>query len=298
MHFPAFAGTCLAFFAGGCWLATYQWVPAPKPSQHHVQSLHLWSDAELNDALMAIQQEQHTRSAGALPMTKGAGFFADKSPPTANFRNVHKHTYASSDPKAAAYFMEKYFGGRCTHQPGDGLQHTHCNDSKTQPMTWNVYYNATQEQPRGFSIHFVKNPRKLPHVPMNESGLALWLERWRGNFSATGRFDQFMDNHLGLLFDTLDPLVDQWERDGIPFICRTWCCGPGMPQYPDQCPRDRDRPTFPSEHGAFCEQGCYVEVPHGIIVEALCGLESYNASRKCLSRADSHLKVFDLCTDS
>mmetsp|Transcript_7265 Transcript_7265/g.11111 ORF Transcript_7265/g.11111 Transcript_7265/m.11111 type:complete len:192 (-) Transcript_7265:106-681(-) len=191
--------------------------------------------------------------------------------------------------------MAKYFGGWCNHEPGHGIQHTHCNDSKEQPMTWNAYYNPTLEQPRGFSIHFVKNPRKLPRAPMNESELALWLERWRGNFSHTGRFDQFMDNHLGLVFDNLDPLVERWQRDGVPFICRTWCCGPGMPQWPDRCPKDRDEPH---EHTSFCEQGCYVEVPHGIIIEALCGLEGYNASRTCLSRADSHLKVFDLCTDS
>lgn len=294
MQFPAVLSTCLALLLGGCWLASY-----PRESaSRSVSELHLWSPSELEDALAAIQREQHARSAVAPP---DLGLRAEaplvQSPQTTRFRYVHKHTYASGDPKAAAYFMEKYFGGWCLHQPGDGIQHTHCNDSKPAPMTWNVYYNATKEQPHGFSIHFVKNPRKLPQAPMNESDLALWLEKWRGNFSATGRFDQFMDNHLGLLFDTLDPLVERWERDGVPFICRTWCCGPGMRQWPDQCPKDRNSTVFPHEHHSFCEQGCYVEVPHGIIVEALCGLESYNASRKCLSRADSHLKVFDLCTD-
>merc|ERR1740138_1737836 len=114
---------------------------------------------------------------------------------------------------------------------------------------------------------------------MNETELGLAVERWRGNFSKTGRFDQFMDNHLGLAFDTLDPLVERWQRDGVPFVCRSWCCGPGMAQWPDHCPHGK---ATGQEH--FCEQGCYIEVPHGIIVEALCGLESYNASRQCLTR--------------
>mmetsp|Transcript_300 Transcript_300/g.562 ORF Transcript_300/g.562 Transcript_300/m.562 type:complete len:313 (+) Transcript_300:74-1012(+) len=302
----------LALLLGGSFVAYRPWKVArtpPRYSQelaetqlrpHQLTSLHLWSGVELERALLAIQQEQQSRAAAVRTAADPASSFLVGAPsaapkPTARFRYVHKHTYASSDPKAAAYFMAKYFGGWCNHEPGHGIQHTHCNDTRPKPITWNVYYNPTVEQPHGFSIHFVDNPRKLPHAPMNQSSLALWLEKWRGNFSATGRFDAFMDNHLGLLFDNLDPLVEQWERDGVPFVCRTWCCGPGMPQYPDHCPKDRDEPH---EQTDFCEQGCYVEVPHGIIVEALCGLEGYNASRKCLSRADSHLKMFDLCTDS
>ena len=30
------------------------------------------------------------------------------------------------------------------------------------------------------------------------------------------------DNHLGLVFESLDPLVALWRRDNIPFVCRTW----------------------------------------------------------------------------
>ena len=75
-----------------------------------------------------------------------------------------------------------------------------------------------------------------------------------------------MDDHLGIAFESLDPLVRGWQADGVPFICRTWCCGPGMPQWPDQCP-----PKDYNNTGS-CEQGCYVQAPHGLIIEALCGL--------------------------
>lgn len=211
------------------------------------------------------------------------------------FKYVHKHTYATGDPKAAAYFVASYFGGWCNHEPGHGKQHTHCNASKyEEPITWNAYFPSTLEQPLGFSIHFVKNPHKLPaQAPMNETELGLLVEKWRGNISKTGRFDQFMDNHLGLVFDSLDPLVEKWQRDGVPFICRSWCCGPGFEQWPDRCP------FGPSTDSDFCEQGCYVEVSHGIILEALCGMENYKASRKCLTKVPPHqLKAFDLCSDS
>lgn len=283
-------------------VAVFQWMAARSSPRRQLTELHKWSIAELQQALSAVQEEQRRRSilpthAESSPWGPNLTTALEKpQAQIAHFRNVHKHTYASEDPKAAAYFMAKYFGGWCNHEPGHGVQQTHCNDSRPKPITWNVYYDATPEQPQGFSIHFVKNPRKMPRSPMSEWDLAMWLQKWRGNFSETGQFDQFMDNHLGLLFDTLDPLVEQWERDGVPFICRTWCCGPGMPQWPDRCPKDHGK-DFPHEQHHYCEQGCYVEVPNGIIIEALCGLESYNASRKCLSRADSHLEVFDLCTD-
>lgn len=218
-----------------------------------------------------------------------------KGPKGARFQYVHKHTYATGDPKAAAYFVAKYFGGWCNHEPGHGKQHTHCKGTEDdQPITWNASFPATLEQPLGFSIHFVKNPHKLPaQAPMNETELGLLVEKWRGNFSKTGRFDQFMDSHLGLVFDTLDPLVEKWQRDGVPFLCRSWCCGPGMEQWPDRCP------FGPSKDSDSCEQGCYVEVPHGIILEALCGMENYTSSRKCLTKVAPHqLKAFDLCSDN
>jgi len=138
----------------------------------------------------------------------------------------------------------------------------------------------------------VRNPHKAPQAqkqPMlNASALGMAVDRWRGDFGGADRFDQYMDNHLGLVFSSLDPLVALWRRDGIPFICRTWFCGPGMPQWEaGTCP---DNAT----NTRFGETGCYVEAPHGIIVEALCPLGDYNASRACLSTVDPG--IFNLCS--
>jgi len=248
------------------------------------------SDAELAASLLALQAEKQKRAQREKPRQVVDTKLAPND--SAVFRYAHKKTYATADPIAAAYFMEDYFGAKADRSQ---YQH-HCDntDALQQPFTKNANFPATADQPRGFTIHFVKNPQKAPgQSKMNASELGLWVEKWRGNFGATEKFDQFMDSHLGLVFDSLDPLVERWDADGIPYICRTWCCGPGMPQWPLHCPKDERLNTF------FCEQGCYVEAPHGIIVEALCGLESYKASRQCLTKIKPEkLKIFDLCTDS
>ena len=101
--------------------------------------------------------------------------------------------------------------------------------------------------------------------------------------------DQFMDNHIGLVVDSIDPFVKQWQAAKIPFVCRTWCCGPGMPQFEEQrCPQ------YSFNRTSGCEVGCYVEVPHGIIMELQCGLHSYNESNNCLTIV--HPDTFDLCS--
>mmetsp|Transcript_34608 Transcript_34608/g.80825 ORF Transcript_34608/g.80825 Transcript_34608/m.80825 type:complete len:309 (-) Transcript_34608:253-1179(-) len=256
-------------------------------------SLETWTDEALADASRAIQREQEVRrraksaSSTARQQQQEEEEEAGSARLAPSFLYAHKKTYASADPIAAAYFLERHFGAKADRSP---FQH-HCkNKSVEQPITKNANFPATADQPRGFTIHFVKNPHKAPWTRMNASDLGKWVERWRGNFQATNTFDQYMDNHLGLVFDSLDPLVEGWQRDKVPFICRTWCCGPGMPQYPHHCPSGFFN-TF------FCEQGCYVEAPHGIIVEALCGLDSYNASRRCLTKIEpEELKVFDLCS--
>ena len=125
-------------------------------------------------------------------------------------------------------------------------------------------------------------------------------------------FDQFVDTHLGLVYESLDPLVEHWERHGIPYLCRTWCCGPGMPQYPDECEAAWEGASSTRVEGIthyfrcppdvlnnteYCEQGCYVQLPHGIIVEALCGLdEGLSGALKCLTKAQP--EVFDLCSST
>lgn len=299
----AFSGAvwvCTSFFAGiGCCLLFNGNLPNSGFSARRLESVTHWADHELLDGITVLETEVANRESTGAKLTSGfapsARDLVEQKETQSRFEYVHKHTYATGDPKAAAYFVAEYFGGWCNHEPGHGKQRTHCNGTDfEQPITWNAYFPASLQQPLGFSIHFVKNPHKLPaQAPMNETELGLLVEKWRGNLSQTGRFDQFMDNHLGLVFNTLDPLVEKWQRDGVPFICRSWCCGPGMEQWPDRCP------FGPSSDADFCEQGCYVEVPHGIILEALCGMENYKASRKCLTKVPPHqLKSFDLCSDN
>lgn len=232
------------------------------------------TDSELDQAVSALLAERDSRHQQHAVVNG-----------MSTFQFAHKKTYATADPIKAALFLQDYFGGQADKSP---FQH-HCADtSLEEPQTKNVYFPRTREQPNGFAIHFVRNPHKAPdtgRVFQNASALGLAVQRWRGNFST---FDQYMDNHLGLVFDSLDPLVAKWRKDGVPFICRTWFCGPGMPRYEQgTCPGNRTNTQFG-------ETGCYIEAPHGIIVEALCPLGNYAASRACLTAVEPD--IFDLCS--
>jgi len=242
------------------------------------------TDAELDEALSALLAEKQIRAAASA-----------KANATVAFRYAHKKTYATADPIKAAYFLQDYFGATADHSP---YQH-HCDDtSMEEPQTKNANFPATAEQPNGFTIHFVRNPHKAPYSGrafQNASALGLAVEQWRGSTwgdSNTNRFDQYMDNHLGLVFDSLDPLIALWRRDKIPFVCRTWFCGPGLPQYErGQCPSN-------VTNTRFGETGCYIEAPHGIIVEALCPLGQGLAKTlsDCLSTVSPD--TFELCSSS
>ena len=132
------------------------------------------------------------------------------------------------------------------------------------------------------------DPHKRPGAKaLNATNIGLLIERQRAGF-ANGTIDQFVDNHIGLVVPALDPFVEVWERSGVPFVCRTWCCGPGMPQF-----ESGTCPTYSFNRTEGCETGCYVEAPHGIVVELQCGLDSYETSLRCLTRAQP--KVFDMC---
>lgn len=144
------------------------------------------------------------------------------------------------------------------------------------------------------ALHFVYNPNMRPYRgSMNATQLGRQVEAMRGNFgvytNGTGAFDQFMDTHIGMVVKSLDPYVDLWRANDVPFICRTWCCAKGMPQYPNRCPAYSLNRTW------GCEVGCYVEIPHGITVELQCGFEGYSESLACLTSVQP--EIFDLCQE-
>lgn len=206
------------------------------------------------------------------------------------FAYPHKQTFATSDPASAARFVRDMMGG---HVIITNTSHT-CDDGSLSGHTHIVNFSPTAQAPQGFSVHFVANPHKppqngtVPGTDVNAYSLGDKVEAWRAGFEQG--FDQFMDVHLGLAYESLDPLIELWTLNNVPFTCRTWCCGPGMPQYPDHCP-------YGIVNTQWCEQGCYIEAPHGIIIEALCGLGGgLDAAQKCLTKAQP--VVFDLCSDS
>ena len=195
---------------------------------------------------------------------------------------MHKSTYATSAPLAAAQFAVDYLDAS-----GPGLNRHKCGATNT--VTFKGTATAASDG-NDFVMHFVYNPRKPPGpVYMNASDLGLYAERLRAKTFANNSLDQFMDNHVGLVVDNLDPFVRRWQEAAIPFVCRTWCCGPGMPQYESgKCP------AYSLNRTGGCEVGCYVEAPHGLIIELQCGLSSYEESLACLTLVPPD--TFDLCS--
>lgn len=186
----------------------------------------------------------------------------------------------------AAEFMVQNVGAVLDYQ-----NHHHCGS------IWGVRWpeSATAEQPEGLKAHFVFDPHKKPGAAqLNATEIGEYIERVRNNFSigtSNGSIDQYVDNHIGLVVPELDSFVLKWQQRGVPFICRTWCCGPGMSQYEaGACP------AYSFNRTSGCETGCYIQAPHGIVVELQCGLESYAASQNCLTRVTPH--VFDMCTQT
>lgn len=266
------------------------WVP------QKLEQLSSWSSAELLAAKQAIELElaaRNSQRSGTASSIRGPLEAPRTHSGLSGFQFVHKKTYATGDPEAAALFLRDHVFAEVEIW---NTSHT-CADGSQSGFTHTAAFPATPQQPQGFTMHFVRNPHKapgalgVPGVGLNASRLFRLIEDWRKGFGQANRFDQFMDNHLGIVFESLDPLVRNWQAAGVPFICRTWCCGPGMPQWPDRCTKHSFNNT------RMCEMGCYVEVPHGLVLEVLCGLDGgLAAAKQCLTLVEP--EVFDLCSGS
>jgi len=199
---------------------------------------------------------------------------------------VHKHTFASSDPVASADFAIRNLGGVNLKRPDHSCPQS---PGVRQPIVRDLTLNGSS-----VALHFVYNPNKSPgSTQMNATDIVRHVDKMRGKFGQTNVFDQFMDNHVGMVVRSLDPYVRLWRTNDVPFICRTWCCGAGMPQFPEHCP------AYSFNRTSGCEVGCYVEIPTGIIVELQCGVNGpnsrggYNDSLDCLT--ETQPDIFDLC---
>lgn len=245
------------------------------------------TDADVQSSLLMLKAElERRRSAELGHAAASAANDAAAAATTANDTSLppvlyaHKSTYATSDPEAASAFAKQYLGAVLT-QPN---RHA-CGDITT--ARWPAA-NEGEE----LHMHFVFNPHKAPGgATFNATDLATQVAQLRGKTFSHDTFDQFMDTHVGLVVDKLDPFVERWKANNIPYICRSWCCGPGMRLYEEgKCP------SYSFNRTSGCETGCYVQIPGtGFVVEMQCGLDSYEASRSCLTLAEP--ETFDLCTD-
>ena len=230
--------------------------------------------AQLRREIARLQAEVARLEGGSTGATERPA--GDGQAPSMAVQFVHKHTYATSDPLAAAQFVVDNLNAS-----GPGLNHHKCGATNTVtfPGTGTPLSNGND-----FLMHFVYNPRKAPGpVYMNATDLGLYEEHLRARSFRNNTFDQFIDNHIGLVVDDLDPFVRTWRAAGVPYVCRTWCCAAGMPQYPDRCPQ------YSLNRTGGCEVGCYVEVPHGIISTCAAQRRPYRLHDMYVCRTDNLL---------
>ena len=127
-----------------------------------------------------------------------------------------KSTFASADPAAAQAFAVEYLGARAIPQPHRGGNGT-CALIKWVDFPHSCMANGTD----CFELHFVN---LWSHRVGNFT-----LEDWRdymqaldGNISWSGvhKYNQFMDNHIGVRFADAVPFIDRFKRDSIPYFTR------------------------------------------------------------------------------
>jgi hypothetical protein len=141
------------------------------------------------------------------------------------FDSVYKMTFQTADPAGARDFAVTYLGAQYEISAGT----KGCSN-----ISW-VNFSNTVGSRLAFEFHFVRND-KYPDGGMSVDQFADRMAKLHGNLES---FDSFMDYHVTLATDDLDPVVSKLLADQKPMLVR-------------------------QAHGHF---SLFVEVPHGIMVE-------------------------------
>ena len=128
----------------------------------------------------------------------------------------------------------------------------------------------------GFQLHFVHNPRKADAAPgkkrMGVADLEKYLTAEHGDLrqvngsEGNAHWDQYMDNHVGLLVEDVAVYTERLDAAGLPYFTRG------------------------SDDGSKgCEQAVFFEIPGGIIAEV---------AHKGPARTHIGLTAWDLCQNT
>jgi catechol 2,3-dioxygenase-like lactoylglutathione lyase family enzyme len=129
-----------------------------------------------------------------------------------------KTTYASADPVAARDFVVRYFGAREIPQPHRG------GNGTCALIKW-VEFPQSSSPP--YQMHFVDAFEKRTDANLTLAAFAAYVSALSGNISAS-KYNQYMDNHVGLRVDSADPYLAGLRADGVPFFTRKqWPTTPG-----------------------------------------------------------------------
>uniref|UniRef100_A0A7S2E262 Uncharacterized protein n=1 Tax=Octactis speculum TaxID=3111310 RepID=A0A7S2E262_9STRA len=120
-----------------------------------------------------------------------------------------KTTFASAHAFFGLFFAIEYLGASWTRMGHPGV-----NIERCATIAWGTFQN-------GYELHFVDGS-SYQSGPMTLDEFAHDLDATRSTTMANGTYDQFMDNHLTLWVDDLDPFLALYDEQDVPFLLRTW----------------------------------------------------------------------------
>lgn len=122
-----------------------------------------------------------------------------------------KVTYAAADPVAARDFSVEYLGAREIPQPHKG------GNGSCALIKWVTFDQSGID----YQFHFVDSFE----ARVGNFTLAEWsryMQLLNGNISGIPRekYNQYMDNHVGLYVEDMKPYVKRLEEGGVPYFTR------------------------------------------------------------------------------
>jgi len=133
---------------------------------------------------------------------------------------ISKHTWAASDPISCSNWFTTYLPTEEEFHPGcEDNNHCPC---ATQGRVHTQKHTQDKQPPpprdMGFGLHAI-NCTYHPYGELSIADMELKFQEKFGDFS---HYDAFMDYNMGLWANNLDPFVQKFQEDEIPFMALKW----------------------------------------------------------------------------
>ena len=137
---------------------------------------------------------------------------------------------------AAADFVVRYFGAREIPQPHRG------GNGTCALIKWVEFPQSSSSsggkgkgngkgvgRPQPYQMHFVNTFKKRTAANLTLASFAAYVSALSGNLSSPlSKYNQYMDNHVGLRVNSADPYLAALRAGGVPYFTRKqWPTTPG-----------------------------------------------------------------------